>query len=105
MVWYPVLIANRIGREFMGIRMIEGGDEPQVSTARLAELLVSYERSLEAERPAAVVLADASDASLAAALAASKLLIPLEAVPAAIEAPSDNGRVIAQLASAYTPRA
>ena len=85
--------------------MIEGGDEPQVSTARLAELLVSYEWVPRRRVPEAAVLADASDALLAAALAASKLLIPLEAVPAAIGAPTDNGRVIAQLASAYTPRA
>jgi hypothetical protein len=89
----------------MGVRVVEGGSEQAVSTAKLAELLVSYERSLTDERPERVVLADDSDASLAAALVAAKLLIPLEAMPAAIEMASDNGRVIAQLATAYTPRA
>ena len=89
----------------MGVRVIEGGGPEPVSTAELADLLLAYEASLSEERPERVVLADDSDASLAAALVAAKLLIPLEAMPAASEAASDNGRVIAQLASAYTPPA
>jgi hypothetical protein len=73
-----------------------------LSTEALADLLVSFERSLTAERPERVVLADDSDASLAAALVAAKLLIPLEAMPAATETASANATVIAQLATAYT---
>jgi hypothetical protein len=89
----------------MSVRVIDADGAHELSTAEFAERLVSLEQHLTRARPEAVVLADDSDASLAAALVASKLLIPLEAMPAAIEAPSDNGRVIAQLASAYTPRA
>jgi hypothetical protein len=87
----------------MGVRLVEGNDAWAVSNAELAELLVEFEASLARERPERVVVADDSDAALAAALVAAKLLIPLEAMPAATEAPSDNGRVIAQLATAYTP--
>jgi hypothetical protein len=85
------------------VRVIEGSDRATASNAELAELLLEFEASLGAERPERVVVADDSDASLAAALVAAKLLIPLEAMPAATEVASDNGRVIAQLATAYTP--
>jgi hypothetical protein len=86
----------------MGARLVKGSDGV-VSNAGLAELLVEFEASLGSKRPERVVLADDSDAALAAALVAAKLLIPIEAMPAAIDAASDNGRVIAQLATAYTP--
>ncbi|MGH2986006.1 MAG: hypothetical protein ACRDLO_04880 [Solirubrobacterales bacterium] len=72
--------------------------------ARLARLLVELERSLSADPPDKVVLADASDDALAAALVATKLLIAVEAAPAAMDPQSSNGRLIAQLAT-YTSAA
>ena len=60
---------------------------------------------VEAERPDLVVLADASDTALAGALVAAKLGIAVEAMPAASDAPTTNGRLIAQLAAAYTQAA
>jgi hypothetical protein len=84
----------------MSERVVSGGDRPSVSTERLAELLVAYEGSLVGERPECIVLADDSDEALAAALVATKLLIPLVARPAASEAATTNGRLIAQLADA-----
>jgi hypothetical protein len=86
----------------MGVRVVEGSGAA-ASNAELAELLLEFEASLGSERPERVFVADDSDAALAASLVAAKLLIPLEAAPAATEAASDNGRVIAQLATAYTP--
>jgi UDP-N-acetylglucosamine 2-epimerase len=69
-----------------------------VVTARLSGALVALEEAFEADRPEAVVVADDSDVALAAALVATKLLIPLEAgAGAATDSP--NGRVLAQLAS------
>jgi hypothetical protein len=81
-------------------RVVSGGERRQVSTERLAELLVAYEGSFIGERPERVVLADDSDEALAAALVATKLLIPLVARPAAIQGATANGRLIAQLADA-----
>jgi UDP-N-acetylglucosamine 2-epimerase len=66
------------------------------ATARLARALVALESAFEAERPEAVVVADDSEVALAAALVASKLLIPVEATPEAATN-SPNGRVLAQL--------
>lgn len=51
------------------------------------------------------MLTDASDASLAAALAAAKLLIDVRATAAATESAGANADLIAQLADAYTPSA
>jgi UDP-N-acetylglucosamine 2-epimerase len=73
-----------------------GGD---AATARLAAALVALEAEFEATRPEAVVVADDSEVSLAAALVATKLLIPLEATAEATTAQSANGRVLAQLVS------
>jgi hypothetical protein len=78
---------------------VEAVGEPRVSTSELARLLRSFEHSMSAEPPSRVVLADDSDAALAAALVASKLLIPLS-VRSATPAASRNAAVIAQLASA-----
>jgi hypothetical protein len=72
------------------------------SSAPLARALVSFDAQVQATKPEAVVLADDSDAALAAALVATKLLITVEAVPGASEAASANGRLIAQLAGTYT---
>jgi hypothetical protein len=71
----------------------------------LARALLSFEAEFEAERPEAIVLTDASDAALAAALVGAKLLIPVRATDDAIEPASVNAALIAQLADAYTPSA
>lgn len=76
-----------------------GGAE---SIGPLAAAMTELETRLEAERPEAVVLADDSDRSLAAALVATKLLIPVRATADASSAATANGRLIAQLADAYT---
>jgi hypothetical protein len=80
------------------------GDEPG-SSAGLAAAIESFGAEFEAQRPGAVVLTDASDRALAALLVATKLLITVEAVADARDAATPNGRVIAQLAAAYTPAA
>ena len=71
----------------------------------MPDALRALERRLLDERPDCVVLADASDAALAGALVATKLGIAVEAMAAASEAPTTNGRLIAQLAAAYTQAA
>jgi hypothetical protein len=77
----------------------EGLPEPtgDAATARLTGALVALEGAFEADRPETVVVTDDSEIALAAALVATKLLIPLEATAeAATDSP--NGRVLAQLA-------
>lgn len=81
-----------------------GGAEAR-ATAFLAHALTGFEERFEADRPETVVLTDDSDAALAAALVALKLLIPVEAAPGARDAPTANGRLIDQLAGTYTPPA
>jgi UDP-N-acetylglucosamine 2-epimerase len=66
--------------------------------AGIAAALIALESQFEASRPDAVVVADDSDAALAAAVVAAKLLIALEATPEA-RADSPTGRVLAQLAA------
>ena len=68
-----------------------------------AALLLEFERTLSADPPDRVVLADDSDESLAAALVAAKLLIELEATASASATTSMNGRLIAQLAGGSAP--
>jgi hypothetical protein len=87
---------NRIGREFI----VESDGPPGVSTSEFAGLLRSYEEALTRDEPERVVVGDDSDAALAAALVAAKLLIPIESRIDASGAASANGLVIAQLASA-----
>lgn len=77
-----------------------GPETAEPSIAGLAALLVELERSLDEERPDRVLLADDSDRALAAALVATKLLIAVEARPAARDPATANGRLIAQLAPA-----
>ena len=72
------------------------------SIEALARELIRLEARLEHERPESVVLADDSDMALAAALVATKLMIPVEATEAASSSESANGRLIAQLAGPYT---
>ena len=69
------------------------------ATAGLVAALVALEAEFEAERPELVVAADDSEAALAAALVATKMLIPFEATAEAASADSPNGRVMAQLAA------
>ncbi len=76
-------------------------DRPGTS-APLARELTRFEADALGRKPERVVLADDSDAALAAALVATKLLIPVEAVEAAMSPSTANGRLIAQLADAYT---
>ena len=87
---------NRIGREFI----VESDGSPTVSTPEFAGLLRFYEEALSRDEPERVVVADDSDAALAAALVAAKLLIPIESRLDASGPASDNRLVIAQLASA-----
>jgi hypothetical protein len=77
------------------------GEAPD-SSAPLARDLARFEADALERRPESVLLADSSDASLAAALVAAKLLIPLAATEAAMGRSSANARLIAQLADAYT---
>ncbi len=72
------------------------------SSAALAAAIVSFEAEVATRRPASVVLADDSDVALAAALVATKLGVPVAAVEAARDPSRANGRLIAQLADAYT---
>jgi hypothetical protein len=65
--------------------------------ARLADEMLRLEEALEAHRPAAVLLADASDRALAAALVATKLLIPVATV-GLDRTDGANERLLAQLA-------
>ena len=80
-------------------RVVKASDAGEPSVARMARHLVAFEAEFAIEPPAIVVLADASDVSLAAALVATKMLIEVEATAAATDATTLNGRLIAQLAS------
>jgi hypothetical protein len=77
------------------------GDEDR-SPEALARALRDAEADFERDRPETVVLLDDSDRALAAAIVATKLLIPVQATAAASEGPTTNARLIAQLASTYT---
>jgi hypothetical protein len=89
----------------MGDFVVSGDGAGAISTAELAELLIELERSLSADPPDRVVLADDSDRALAAALVAAKLPVPIEVDVTPTDRPSVNARLIAQLAAAYTPAA
>ena len=75
------------------------------SVAGLAAALVAFEAEVSGREVESIVLADDSDTALAAALIGTKLPVDVFAAAAARDAPSDNGRLIAQLAAAYTPPA
>jgi hypothetical protein len=74
----------------------------QAATADLVSALVALEAEFEASRPELVVATDDSETSLAAALVATKMLIPFEATADATDSTSANGRVLAQLATTPT---
>ena len=75
-------------------------DEPNDSTGALARALAEFEAEAIGQQPELVVLADDSDAALAAALVATKLLIEVAATAPARVPSSVNGRLIAQLTDA-----
>jgi hypothetical protein len=66
--------------------------EERTEVGALAHDLIALELQMSEERPDAVLLADASDRSLAGALAAAKLVIPVAAV-----GDVDTGETNAQL--------
>ena len=85
--------------------MSEDGEELVISgdrgaaggVAALAAALIEAERLIEQRRPSRVLLADDSDLALGAALATTKLELPLLATAAARDRSTGNGRLIAQL--------
>ena len=85
-----------VDRDYAGVPSGAG----DAATADLVAALVALEAEFEASRPERVVVTDDSETSLAAALVATKLLIPFEATGDAIGSTSPNGRVLAQLATA-----
>jgi hypothetical protein len=107
MVWLPFhFLTGLVGHlEMTDLVVAAQAGDPETSISGFAALLVGFERSLSADRPTRVLLADDSDQALAAALVASKLLIPLQATADASRAASTNGRLIAQLVATYTPGA
>lgn len=76
--------------------------EPADSSGPLARALAGFEAEAMGQEPGLVVLADDSDAAVAALLVATKMLIKVAATADARARSSANGRVIAQLAEAYT---
>lgn len=80
-----------------------GEDEPAGSSAALARCLVELEAEMQRERPQCVVAAGDSDAALAGAIVAAKLLIPVESAPGEAGAGSVNAELISRLAGTYTP--
>lgn len=79
-----------------------GEGDAEGSSTGLARALVAFETEIERDPPAVVILADDSDASLAAALVALKRLIAVEADEAATATRTVNARLIAQLTETYT---
>jgi hypothetical protein len=95
-VQFSLHILDSIGKAFAMSVNIEDDD------SALPDALRALERRMLDERPERVVLKDASEAALAGALVAAKLGITVQATPAASDASTANGRVIAQLAASYT---
>ncbi len=75
-------------------------DGSEASAAGLARHLIAFAAEFGSEPPGSVVLTDDSDAALAAALVATKMLIAVEATVSASDPASLNGRLIKQLAAA-----
>ena len=102
------LPAERLAQALMGeerpVRTwnpVENGG-PEGSSAGLAAALVALEGELEQSPPAVVLLADDSDAALAGALVATKLLVPGMALVEATAGEGVNARLISELAATYT---
>ena len=77
---------------------------PDGSSGGLAHCLVELEHEMERDRPAEVVIADDSDAGLAATIVAAKLLIGVEAADQALGTGTVNARLISRLTATYTPQ-
>ena len=77
-------------------------DPEAPAVAELARAFEQLETLLAGQECDQILLADDSEEALAAALVATKLLIEVRAGEAARNPESANGRLIAQLAGAYT---
>lgn len=77
-------------------------DSETPAVGELARALALLEADLRSQECDSVLLADDSEAALAAALVATKLVIEVDAVAGARNPESANGRLIIQLAGAYT---
>src|SRR5215213_6177107 len=75
---------------------------PANSVAGFAAMLNAFEAEVDGVALDSIVLVDDSDAALAAALVGTKLPVDVAATVAARDAATVNGRLIAQLAGAYT---
>ena len=107
------MVGERLPTERLA-QALTGQDEPvstwnpvenggaEGSSAGLAVALVALEGELEQSPATIVLLADDSDAALAGALVATKLLVPVVAAEAATAGEGVNARLISQLAAAYT---
>jgi hypothetical protein len=86
------------------LRIFRAADAPPdpeaPAVAELARALAELESLLRGQEFDSVVLADDSEAALAAALVGTKLLLEVRASPRARNPQSANGRVIDQLADA-----
>jgi predicted nuclease of predicted toxin-antitoxin system len=74
----------------------------QTAVAELARALTDFEAEVSGRRVDRILVTDDSDAALAAVLVGAKLPTEVVATPRARDAASANGRLIAQLAGAYT---
>ena len=77
-------------------------DPEAPAVAQLARALEQLETLLASQEFELVLLADDSEEALAAALVATKQLVEVRATEGARNPDSANGRLIAQLADAYT---
>ena len=80
-------------------------DPEAPAVGELAQALAALETDLSGQEFDAVLLADDSEAALAGALVATKLLLEVSATERARNPHSANGRAIIQLTDAYTGRA
>ncbi len=79
--------------------VVSGDPGAERSVGALAAALIAAEHSIEQRRPARVVLADDSDAALAAAIAAVKFELPVVGGAGTGDRSTSNGRLISQLAT------
>jgi hypothetical protein len=113
---YSIEMTVIIAGDRMAATTLAGGDETAAeatvwtheptagrgSVGALAEALIGFEAAVSGQQVDSIVLADDSDAALAAALVGTKLPVEVFAAAQARETASVNGRLIAQLAAAYT---
>jgi hypothetical protein len=94
-------LANESTSRIWTLEPPAAADDPG-SSAALARALSEFEADVTSQEVTEIVLADDSDSALAAALVATKLLIPVTAHAAARDPSSTNGHLIAQLVGSYT---